>query len=90
MDLISSPPAATKGVRRVLYAFDFDHTILQGNSDYEVVSLAKEPLPQEIKDYYKGAIFTHYMNKVFAFLHSKGVGVHDLQTFIKEMEPTPG
>lgn len=74
----------------VLYAFDFDHTIIHDNSDTAVWKLTPTPLPQEVKDVFDGRNWTQMMNKVFEFLHQQGVKVEDVEGFAKGLEPTPG
>ena len=50
----------------VLLAFDFDHTIIDGNSDITVRQLAPDgKIPQRIKDTYRNDDWTHYMGEIF-------------------------
>ena len=53
-------------LNKVLVAFDFDHTIIEDNSDLSVRKLAPDgKLPQYIKDMYKDNDWTGYMAAIF-------------------------
>ena len=72
--------------RKILVAFDFDHTIIDGNSDIHVVKLAPDgKLPQHIKDMYSSKSWTNYMASIFAYLHDNGVNKTDIQDSMKEI-----
>lgn len=73
-----------------LFAFDFDHTVVNDNSDTFIQTLVKSPLPDEIENFCDGSNWTEYMNKVFQFLHEQGVTIPDICRCIHKMEPTPG
>ncbi|XP_021949604.1 probable phosphatase phospho2 isoform X2 [Folsomia candida] len=76
-------------MKKTLYAFDFDHTILKDNSDTEVTKLVDSPLPEAIRNFYDGTNWTQFMNKVFEFLRDQGVTVEDMKELITKMNPTP-
>jgi len=73
-----------------LFALDFDHTIINLNSDHEFPKLIDAPLPEYISKRDKDMPFVEFMNSVFQFLHTKNVSIVDLKEFIKKMEPTKG
>jgi pyridoxal phosphate phosphatase PHOSPHO2 len=77
---------STKAKR--LYAFDFDHTIIEENSDYEVKKLLKNPLPSELA--YNGSNFTAYMDEVMKFIGSEGTAIADVGNFMKTLKFVPG
>jgi len=59
---------------KILLAFDFDHTVMEGNTDVIVQELAgPDGIPEEIKSLYKTTGWTEYMGQIFAHLHSNGV-----------------
>ena len=73
-----------------LFAFDFDHTVVNENSDTYITKLAKAPVPKEVKSFYDGTNWTEYMNKVFIYLHQQGVTIQDISKCVQQMEPTKG
>ncbi|UYV61574.1 hypothetical protein LAZ67_1005347 [Cordylochernes scorpioides] len=61
-----------------LVAFDFDHTIVDGNSDVQVQKLAPdETIPDSIQDHYSPNGWTNFMREVFRYLHSQGISQED-------------
>ncbi|XP_033762544.1 pyridoxal phosphate phosphatase PHOSPHO2-like [Pecten maximus] len=76
---------------RLLLAFDFDHTMVDENSDLWVKRLAPGgELPQEIEDKYSDDGWTHYMGTIFQYLHSTGVKQSDIQQCLTEIPLTSG
>lgn len=59
-------------VKRVLVAFDLDHTLIDKNSDTYILRLLPDgtQLPQSIKKLYTSAGWNDYMREVFRYLHS--------------------
>uniref|UniRef100_UPI00358F9FE1 pyridoxal phosphate phosphatase PHOSPHO2-like isoform X1 n=1 Tax=Myxine glutinosa TaxID=7769 RepID=UPI00358F9FE1 len=75
---------------KILLAFDFDHTIVDGNSDTWITGCLPDPLPVTLKqDYIKGQ-WTNYMRKVLAYLNDSGVTVGKLKARLKEMQLVEG
>ncbi|CAL8113638.1 unnamed protein product [Orchesella dallaii] len=83
-------PKSRGTAQAYLFAFDFDHTIINLNSDYEFPNLIDTPLPESISDRNKEVSFIEYMNSVFRFLHSQNASIADLREFIRKLEPTKG
>ena len=81
---------STNSDGRFLYAFDFDHTIVDGNSDTAIHELAVPPIPDEVHRFYNGANWTEYMNVVFRYLWDHGVKVDDIINHVKDMKLTKG
>ncbi|XP_066994830.2 pyridoxal phosphate phosphatase PHOSPHO2 [Anabrus simplex] len=78
-------------LRRLLVAFDFDHTIINKNSDLVVRDLIpSEKIPTEVKELYRSDGWTLYMQKIFDLLHSNGVTRDQIQSSVKSIPVTPG
>lgn len=73
-----------------LFAFDFDHTVVHDNSDTYIFKLLEGGVPQHIQQFLNDSNWTEYMNKVFEYMHEKGVTVEDICGSVKGMEPTRG
>lgn len=77
--------------QKILVAFDFDHTVIDDNSDIYVSNLCPNgTIPQDIKDKYSDRGWTDYMGAIFEYLHSKGVTEADLKSCIEEIPLTEG
>lgn len=76
---------------KILLAFDFDHTIIDANSDLYVKVLAPDgEIPQEIEDQYSDSGWTEYMGEIFKYLHSIGIRENDMKKCMHEIEITEG
>ncbi|XP_060066943.1 pyridoxal phosphate phosphatase PHOSPHO2-like [Ylistrum balloti] len=81
----------SKMTGRLLLAFDFDHTMIEENSDLWVKRLAPGGvLPQEIEDKYSDDGWTHYMGTIFEYLYNIGARQHDIQKCLTEIPLTSG
>ncbi|XP_061198939.1 pyridoxal phosphate phosphatase PHOSPHO2 isoform X3 [Neopsephotus bourkii] len=59
---------------KFLLAFDFDHTIIDENSDTWIVKCAPEKkLPNGLRNSYRPGHWTEYMGRVFVYLGDNGV-----------------
>ncbi|KAK7791096.1 hypothetical protein R5R35_000515 [Gryllus longicercus] len=77
--------------KRLLVAFDFDHTIVDDNTDIVVREmLPKEKISSEISDLYSSDGWTVYMGKIFELLHQNGITREEIQTTIRDIPITPG
>lgn len=57
-----------------LIAFDFDHTLIDGNSDVVIKRLLSAPLTPEVEGMCSGKDgWTDYMAAIFSLLHADGV-----------------
>ena len=68
---------------KVLLAFDFNHTLIEANSDVRVQDLSPEPIPKRINAIYGRQGWNKYMGAIFAHLHSKGVKPDHILTCMK-------
>uniref|UniRef100_A0A8C4NIL8 Phosphoethanolamine/phosphocholine phosphatase 1 n=1 Tax=Eptatretus burgeri TaxID=7764 RepID=A0A8C4NIL8_EPTBU len=75
---------------KILLAFDFDHTIVDGNSDTWITGCLPDPLPATLKQNYIKGQWTNYMRKVLAYLDDSGVTVGKLKARLKEMQLVEG
>jgi len=73
-----------------LYAFDFDHTIVDQNSDTAVMEVIHDPVPANLTRLFDGTNWEEYMEGVFRFVADEG-GTYDLiAEKIRELKPTEG
>lgn len=78
--------------KKLLFVFDFDHTIVEKNTDVEIQVIPGKsgPLP---KDLTKGARkngWTEFMGKVFEFHAKNGVTQEDYRKVMQAMTLVPG
>ncbi|XP_059485496.1 probable phosphatase phospho2 [Neocloeon triangulifer] len=77
-------------MRRLLMAFDFDHTIINDNSDIVVRNMLGSPIPEEVAKLYRTDGWTAYMQSIFKLLNTDGFSPLQLQSAIKQIPYTPG
>lgn len=76
---------------KVLLALDFDHTVVDGNTDTWILKAAAGgDVPSELKNSYEAGQWTKYMQRVLAHLHAAGVTAVDLQTVLQQLPYTAG
>jgi pyridoxal phosphate phosphatase PHOSPHO2 len=74
-----------------LLAFDFDHTIIDENSDVYVNKLAPNgKIPPEIKQLYSDQGWTHFMGEIFRYLHQTNVKHQQILDCMTEIKFSPG
>jgi pyridoxal phosphate phosphatase PHOSPHO2 len=73
--------------KRVLIAFDFDHTIIDDNSDTYIQRLAPNggKIPEEITKLYSSRGWTKFMSEVFKYLRSNGTNQTQLLDCVAEI-----
>ncbi|KAG1679772.1 hypothetical protein FOA52_012683 [Chlamydomonas sp. UWO 241] len=88
-DLVDECQGAASG--RVLVAFDFDHTVVDANSDTWVYkALPSGALPDDIKALYQPGQWTRFMNDVFEHCHQEGVTPACMEAVMRGVPLTPG
>ncbi|KAM6465521.1 pyridoxal phosphate phosphatase PHOSPHO2 isoform 2-T6 [Liasis olivaceus] len=76
---------------RFLLVFDFDHTIVDENSDTWIVKCAPgSKLPDEIKNSYQKGHWTEYMDRVFRYLGDNGVREEEMKRTMTTIPFTSG
>jgi len=73
-----------------LYAFDFDHTIVDQNSDSAVMEIIHDPIPPNLERLYDGTNWTEYMDKIFRFVADEGGTCEVIGGKISLLKPTDG
>lgn len=74
-----------------LAVFDFDHTIIDGNSDVEITKLLnKKPIPKEVKELHKSDGWTVFMQAIFELLHRQGINEESIKMLISSLPAVPG
>ena len=78
--------------KRVLIAFDFDHTIINDNSDTYIQRLAPNggKIPDGINKLYTDKGWTTYMAEVFKYLHKNGTTPSQLLDCVAEIPMVSG
>lgn len=72
-------------------AFDFDHTIIDENSDLYVRKLApNEHIPEDISALFSNKGWTEYMGAIFKYLHSNGTTPSEVEACMHEIPLTDG
>ncbi|WIA28342.1 hypothetical protein OEZ86_010892 [Tetradesmus obliquus] len=76
---------------KLLVAFDFDHTVVDGNTDTWITKAAPGgDIPTALKDSYVTGHWTQYMGRVLQHLHSEGVDASALQGVLQDLPYTAG
>ncbi|XP_014604555.1 PREDICTED: probable phosphatase phospho2 [Polistes canadensis] len=74
-----------------LIVFDFDHTIVDDNTDLIVRNLLPDDqLTDEVQNLYLQNGWTLYMNKIFELLHKNSIGLKEIEAAIIDIPPSPG
>lgn len=75
-----------------LLAFDFDHTIVDDNTDIVVLKMLNSEKASTIRELYKKQKlgWTSFMNLVFFELHNEGKTKEDISTVLRSMPLTNG
>jgi len=76
--------------QKILLAFDFDHTILDGDSDVQAQKLHNGPLPDAVTKLDSGREWNHYMAAVFDLLHRQNISAEDIRQNILSLSLVSG
>jgi len=75
----------------LLVVFDFDHTIVDGNTDLIVQKLVpSDKITENVKRLHHKDGWTAYMQEIFHLLHKNGVTSMQIQDAIVRVPATPG
>ncbi len=78
-------------VRKRLFVFDFDETIIENNSDtYIFNTLEKKDIPQKLKETYRPGFWLDFMRNVFDFMKENNVSPIQMKTILEEIPLTDG
>lgn len=76
---------------RFLAVFDYDHTIVQENTDIVVRDLIDSSvIPNEVKQLYRSSGWINYMQAIFDLLHKHGKTKDQIHEAIRSIPETPG
>ncbi|NWX47469.1 PHOP2 phosphatase, partial [Steatornis caripensis] len=76
---------------KFLLVFDFDHTIVDENSDTWIVKCAPEKkLPNGLRNSYRPGHWTEYMGRVFVYLRDNGVKEDEMKRTMTTIPFTAG
>jgi pyridoxal phosphate phosphatase PHOSPHO2 len=77
--------------KALLVAFDFDHTIVDGNTDLIVQKLlSSDKITREVKKLHRTDGWTVYMQEIFRLLHKSGVTHDEIHDAITHTPATAG
>ena len=77
--------------KKLLMVFDFDHTIVNANTDGVVQHIpGVDPVPQKLKDRIDDIGWTKFMQEVFNWNHEHDVTKEDYFQTLDKIEFTPG
>ncbi|XP_013887156.1 pyridoxal phosphate phosphatase PHOSPHO2 [Austrofundulus limnaeus] len=76
---------------KLLMVFDFDHTVVDNNSDTWVIKcLPGQTLPDSVKNSYRKGHWTEYMGRVMNYIGDQGVGPDRVRGVLETIPFTPG
>ncbi|KAK2532540.1 Phospho2 [Columba livia] len=76
---------------KFLLVFDFDHTIIDENSDTWIVKCAPEKkLPNGLRNSYRPGRWTEYMGRVFVYLGDNGIKEDEMERTMTTIPFTAG
>lgn len=70
--------------------FDFDHTIIQDNTDVKILEAFPDFNPAPYKNIYKEEGWTAYMNKIYEVFRENELHKEDFERVLRTIELTPG
>lgn len=82
---------AAPQLKKTLLAFDFDNTVVDANTDLDVIKMHDGPIPEEIEKLYcQHNGWNDYMKAIFALLHSKNVSINDIKSKVLDISLASG
>lgn len=79
------------GTARFLAVFDYDHTIVNDNTDIVARDLIpSDSIPDDVKILYRSSGWINYMQAIFDLLHKHGKTKNQIQEAIKNIPECPG
>lgn len=80
-----------KSLPKRLIAFDFDHTIVDDNTDIVVRGLVEmDKIPHEITKMYTSTGWIPYMQAIFKILHKHGIQKSEIIDAVRKIPEVPG
>ena len=73
-----------------LLVFDFDHTVVEDNTDVEILKVLPTFDPSPYKQLYKDEGWTVYMDKIFEVFSANGLKKQDFEGVLRTMQLAPG
>lgn len=85
-----SEELAANGTHRKLVAFDFDHTVVDDNTDIVVRDMVKSKITDEVTKLYKKSGWIPYMQEIFYLLHNDGFTKSQIKDAIEGIPEVAG
>lgn len=77
--------------KKVLVVFDFDHTLVDNNSDMWVIQCTPEQsLPAWLENSYQRGCWTEYMGRVFTYIGEQSIGPDTVRELMQTIPFTDG
>lgn len=77
--------ALSNCTRRRLVAFDFDHTVVDDNTDIVIRDMVKSKITDEVTKLYTKSGWIPYMQEIFHLLHSDGFTIKEIKAAIEDI-----
>lgn len=74
----------------ILLVFDLDHTIINLNTDMELVNLMKKRNPEKVKERKHQDNWSLYMHNIFEIFHQQNFQVEEIKKIINSLELNKG
>jgi len=71
---------------KILIIFDMDHTILDLNTDVELIKILKKKCPEKIGAIEEKGNWAFYMNDVMNLMRNEGFAISEIKSFIESLE----
>jgi 2,3-diketo-5-methylthio-1-phosphopentane phosphatase len=84
-------PGSTSDNKKILFVFDFDHTILRDNSDYEILPLISDKGNADLQPLYKvRKNWANYMQEVYKKMKEENVNISQVKEIVENLPFNPG
>lgn len=76
--------------QRILVAFDFDHTLVELNTDLVIRDKVKDKIPSDIQELHRDTDWICYMQEVFKIVHANNITKSDIKEIIQRIPSVIG
>jgi len=71
---------------KILIIFDMDHTIIDLNTDSELIKIMEKKCPKKINELLYTDNWALYMNEVMDLMNREGFAISEIKSFIESLE----
>lgn len=77
--------------KKILFIFDFDHTIVERNSDYEILPLLSDNSKKILSPKYENSKnWANYMQEVYKMMKADNIGINQIKDIVENLEFNKG